>query len=85
MPNEDQQRAEVEQRTREAMAVDLAALRADAERARWCEEMRATVEWRTPWDKWVVSWFQIVPPFTPRITQGDTRNSAIDLAMRGAK
>ena len=85
MPSEDQLRAQVEQRHREALAVELAALRADAERARWCEENRADVEYGCYTGgvyvhEWFVQWDGVGTVHTVRHAD---RNAAIDLA-RGA-
>lgn len=83
MRNEDQQRAQVEKRTREAMAVEIAALRAHEERARWCEEMRADVHWSVYFNAWTVAWHLV--KHGPRVSRAADRNAAIDLAREGAK
>ena len=99
---DDQQRALVEQRHREALAVEmaglrirmaelavkevqlnseLAALRADAERARWCEESEADVTRFKQTGLWYVSFYS--RDTGTRCTCHPDRNAAIDLA-RGA-
>ena len=59
----------------------MAPANADAERARWCEETKARVEWCAPMDMWFVIWgegndYQLV--------SDRDRNTAIDKA-RGVK
>jgi hypothetical protein len=80
---DDQQHALTEQRTREAMAVELAALRADAERARWCEENKIDVVYICDRDRWAAIPFG-QPPTRKSYMHGKTRNDAID-ALRGAR
>jgi hypothetical protein len=81
--SEDQLRAVVDQRRREADAVEIAALRADAERARWCEEMKAAVSWSTTTQKWDVFWYSRA--YVAEHSAHPDRNAAIDAAMRGGK
>jgi hypothetical protein len=67
---------------REAMAVELAALRADAERARWCETHGADVVYSDIEKLWWVLSLDEHGLF--RETSHPDRNAAID-AARGAK
>jgi hypothetical protein len=79
---DDQQHALQEQRHREALAVEMAGLRADAERARWCEDMKASVNWLYQEKQWLVAW--VVDGDGCIIRQPD-RNAAIDKAMKERK
>jgi hypothetical protein len=58
----------------------MAPANADAERARWCEEMKATVVWQT--GKWACYYTRSDGRVLTR--QHEDRNSAIDKA-RGVK
>jgi hypothetical protein len=80
---DDQQHALQEQRRREADAVEMAGLRADAERARWCEEMKAAVSWSTLTQKWDVFWYQRA--YVSMHVADPDRNTAIDAAMKEGK
>jgi len=81
-PTDDQQHALQEQRHREALAVEMAGLRADAERARWCEEMKADVKWSMISNRWHVSWVVNGDYYA---VNRDDRNTAIDRAMQEGK
>jgi hypothetical protein len=74
---DDQMHALQDQRLREALAVEIAALREHAERARWCEERRAAVGWSYIEKQWVVTWFVDDDGFVLRDTD---RDAAIDRA-----
>ena len=78
---EDQQRALVAQREREAVAVELAGLRRDAERARWCEQNEADVDFLDVEKVWAVVWIQQIKPYEVHDVEATTRNAAIDKAM----
>jgi hypothetical protein len=82
--SDEQQHALQEQRRREADAVELAALRADAERARWCEEKRATVSYNGITRKWTVIADELMP-WRRRYFDSPDRNAAIDAAMTEGK
>ena len=58
---------------------DLAALRAAAERARWCEEVKADVKYYAAAAEWVV---QFVRGFQIRTVCHPDRDTAIDRAMQ---
>lgn len=69
------------QAERDAARAEVERLREDAERNRWCEEMKADVKFSLVSTRWHVSW----------VTSGDyhalshtDRNAAID-AARGVK
>jgi len=79
----DQQHALQEQRHREALAVEMAGLRADAERARWCEEMKADVIYSSIEELWWVQWLDEKGMFC-EVSDPD-RNTAIDRAMKEGK
>lgn len=84
-PTEDQQRAIVAQREREAIAVELAGLRRDAERYRWLRE-KATI-WSDIFDgHYRVS---LSPLTVSAIKKGkdpacNVLDAAIDLAIKEA-
>jgi hypothetical protein len=81
---DDQQHAIQGRRHREAMAVELAALRAHEERNKWLEENYAGVMWQRAGQYW----FCEVPGGPKALTEyfnAPSRNEAIDKAMRGAK
>ncbi len=80
---DDQQHALQEQRRREADSVELAALRADAERNRWCEEKNADVIYSDCEHLWWVQWINEEGLFC-EVPDPD-RNAAIDRAMREGK
>ena len=83
---DEQQHALTDQRRREADAVELAGLRADAERARWCEEKLADVQWSDWHEKWEVFWYP--DPDAKRkysVIRHPDRNAAIDAAMKGGQ
>jgi hypothetical protein len=67
--------------TIEAMAVELAALRADAERARWCESHGADVVYSDIEKLWWVQFLDQHGLFCE--TSNPDRNAAIDAAIRG--
>ena len=69
--------------TIEAMAVELAGLRADAERNRWCDRMKADVRYSYERQEWTVEWEAAVTRYAHK-THPD-RNAAIDAAMKGGK
>ena len=81
--SEDQQRALVAQREREAIAVEMAGLRRDAERARWCERNEADVDWSDIIGTWSVVWVKDVVKRDVRCVRNVSRNAAIDAAMGG--
>jgi hypothetical protein len=56
----------------------MAPANADAERARWCEERKAKVEWGQRTKMWLVTWLEEAQVAAP------DRNTAIDKA-RGVK
>jgi hypothetical protein len=71
-------------RERDTLAVEIAALRADAERARWCEEMKATVSYNGVMRKWTVIADEPMP-WRRRYFDAPDRNAAIDAAMNAKK
>lgn len=60
---------------------DLAALRAAAERARWCEERKADVTHHGYRNEWTVAWYQ--PHY--RMVRDRDRDAAIDRAREEGK
>jgi hypothetical protein len=60
----------------------MAPANANAERARWCEEMKAEVAWSTLTQKWDVFWFERA--YVSMHVAHPDRNTAIDKA-RGVK
>ena len=64
---------------RDALAAQNAALREDAERARWCEEMKATVSYNGITQKWTVIADEPMP-WRRRYFNNPDRNAAIDAA-----
>lgn len=74
---DDQQHALQEQRTREAMAVEIAALREHEARAKWCEESKAAVGWSYPERLWLVVW---IVGGAGYISRAPSRDAAIDKA-----
>ena len=56
-------------------------LRADAERARWCEEMKADVTWSQSAQRWRVLWDSEIQGM--RHVYHTDRSAAIDAAMKG--
>jgi hypothetical protein len=58
----------------------MAPTNADAERARWCEEMKAEVAWSMSSQRWIVAWYEEA---YKQVSDPD-RNAAIDKA-RGVK
>jgi hypothetical protein len=63
---------------RDAARAEVERLREDADRARWCEEMRADVGWSQVDERWVVN-------VGERRYSHPDRNAAIDAAMKGGK
>jgi hypothetical protein len=61
----------------------MASANADAERARWCEEMKAAVSWSTLTQKWDVFWFERA--YVSRYVAHPDRNTAIDKARAVVK
>jgi hypothetical protein len=78
---DDEQHAIQDRRRREADAVEMAALRAHEERARWCESNCADVTYSDHESLWWVQWLDEEGMF--REVSHPDRNAAIDLA-RGA-
>jgi len=56
---------------------------ADAERARWCEEMYAAVSWSQLRQQWNVVWYE--KAYTQRQVSDPDRNTAIDKARAVVK
>lgn len=59
----------------------VAPANADAERARWCEEMKAEVVWCTTSQQWIVAWCE--EAYMLRHVGDPDRNTAIDKARGG--
>ena len=66
-----------------AAEVELVVARRDAERARWCEEKEADVDFLEVSKTWGVVWVQKMHPYKCLDVTGATRNAAIDAAMGG--
>ena len=66
----------------EKLRVEVARLREDAARNRWCEEMKADVKFSLVSTRWHVSWVINGDYFAVNHTD---RNAAIDAAMKGGK
>ena len=60
-----------------ALIAEVRELREEAERARWCEEMKAAVRWSQCFSDWTVSW--AVGAQDHAVSDPD-RNAAIDAA-----
>jgi len=76
-------RAGVDQHSvRAYMDRHMAPANADAERARWCEEMYAAVSWSQAGQQWDVAWHE--KAYMRRHVSDPDRNTAIDKA-RGVK
>ena len=69
--------------TRQDLLDEVERLRADADRARWCEENKAYVVWLSDVGMWVVSWNR--DALGADQSTGFDRNAAIDAAMKGGK
>lgn len=76
---DDHMHALQNQRHREALAVEMAGLRAHAERARWCEEHHAEVIYSDVVELWLVLWTDEDGLFQ-EVSDPD-RDTAIDRAM----
>jgi hypothetical protein len=61
----------------------MAPTNADVERARWCEEMKAKVQWGQVTKMWLVTWFE--EAYDYRQVADPDRNTAIDKARGVAK
>jgi hypothetical protein len=58
---------------------------ADAERARWCQGMKAEVAWSTTSQRWIVAWYDwYEDAYMQRHVSDPDRDTAIDKA-RGVK
>lgn len=79
---DDQMHALQDQRHREALAVEMSALRAHAERARWCEEVKADVVHISYVNEWSVVW---VANDRIRSVNATDRDAAIDRAREEGK
>jgi len=64
-----------------ALIAELRELREDADRARWCEEMRADVRWNPVRKTWAPQWWK--DGVLNQVSHPD-RSAAID-AARGVK
>jgi hypothetical protein len=63
----------------------MAPANADAERARWCQGMKAEVAWSTTSQRWIVAWYDwYEDAYMQRHVSDPDRDTAIDKA-RGVK